>query len=173
MKIRSVALVLALAALTGCVTNPVKPQPSSMEEVALTVQVSRDDFKKKTSFNGPRIPAGPFDTLFLRAWKLDGQPTQYQIYVADYYQAAWRFYTSAHDSDGMRFDVTLISRDVGSCSRYGGCSHFEHMALNVTRDYLEAAASKGVTFQISGKTGDQVFSVPPMHVAGFLASVPR
>lgn len=144
-----------------------------MEEVALAVRTSRDEFKKMTRYTGPDIAAGSSDTLFLRAWRHDGQAPSYQIYVADYYVGEWRFYTSANDSNGTRMDVTLIDRKVGSCSRYGGCSHFEHMALNVSREYLEAAVTTGISFQLSGKAGEQVFNVPPMHVAGFLASVAK
>lgn len=144
-----------------------------MDEVATAVRVSRDDFKKVTNYRGPDIEAGAFDSLFLRAWKPDGAQTNYQVYVADYYTSEWRFYTSADDSDGTRLNVTLIDREVGSCSRYGGCSHFEHMGINITRDYLERKAESGMTFQISGRGGKEVFFIPGFHIKGFLASTPK
>lgn len=173
MKLSHFLVAFSFVFLAGCVTQSASRAPSSMEEVALAVRTSRDEFKKMTRFTGPDIAVGTFDTLFLRAWKPDGQPTRYQIYVADYYDGEWRFYSSANDSNGTRMDVTLIDRKVGSCSRYGGCSHFEHLALNVSREYLEAAVTTGISFQLSGKAGEQVFNVPPMHVAGFLASVAK
>lgn len=98
----------------------------------------------------------------------------YQIYVMDHYEGSWRFYDQAHDSNGARLNATLIDRDVGSCSSYRRtCSHFETLALNVGREYLEKHTNKTLFFKVSGRGGEQIFSLPPQYTAGFLASVPR
>lgn len=175
MKTITTGAAAALLAITlsGCVTQPQRKTIATMEDAATAVRVSRDDFKKMTDYRGPDVAEGSSDTLFIRAWKADGQPTRYQVYVADYYNSEWRFYTSAYDSDGTRLDVTLIDRQVGSCSRYGGCSHTEHMGINVSRDYLEQKAESGMRFQISGRGGQEVFFVPGFHIKGFLASTPK
>ena len=128
---------------------------------------------KVTWYNGADIFDQAYDTVFLRAWKNDGAPSRYQIYVADYYGGEWRFYESAYDSNGTRIDTTLIDRKVISCGSYTGCTYAEHMGLNVTRDYLERHAATGMTFQISGRAGKEIFYIPDFHIQGFLASTPK
>jgi len=172
IKISAVVALLALA-LAGCVTQPPRKTLLTAEDTAAAVQVSRDDFKKVTHFTGTGIGDGSDEVLFLRAWKADGMPTRYQVYVADFYRSEWRFYESAHDIDGNTLDVTLIDRKVGACSRYSGCSHHEHLAINISREYLEQRVPSGMSFQISGKGGKEVFFVPGFHIAGFLASTQK
>lgn len=172
--IKNAAAVALLAlSLTGCVTQPPRKTLLTAEDTAAAVQVSRDDFKKVTRFDGTDIADGTTDILFIRAWKADGMPTKYQVYVADFYTGEWRFYESAYDSDGTNLDVTLIDRKVGSCSRYGSCSHHEHMGINVSREYLEKKSDSGMSFQISGRGGQAVFFVPGFHIKGFLARTPN
>ncbi|MEX5452132.1 hypothetical protein [Stutzerimonas stutzeri] len=132
-----------------------------------TIKVNYDEFKKLTEYEGSNVATGG-DVVFLRAWKPDKSPMVMQIYVMDYYSDEWRFYHSAWDSDGVKLDTTQISRDVGSCSRYSGCSHYEHLGLNVTRDYLEKHRQTGVRFKLSGKAGEEVFSIPAAHIDAFL-----
>ena len=86
----------------------------------------------------------------------------------DYYGGDWRFYNSAYDSNGNSLDTTKISQDVGSCST-SGCSHFEHLGLNVTREYLEKNQDSGIRFKVSGKAGEEVFSIPSAYIKAFLS----
>jgi hypothetical protein len=132
-----------------------------------TIKVRYDEFEKLTEYKGANVATG-LDVVFLRAWKPDKSPMVMQIYVMDYYRDEWRFYHSAWDSDGVKLDTTQISRDVGVCSRYSGCSHYEHIGLNVTRDYLEKHRRTGVRFKLSGKAGEEVFSIPAAHIDAFL-----
>ncbi|WP_420465584.1 hypothetical protein [Panacagrimonas sp.] len=134
--------------------------------------VKRDEFKKLTKYEGPDIATRQNDTLMLRAWAHDSTGrTTFQVYVTDYYDSSWRFYEYAHDSHGARLDATRISRDVGSCNSYGGCSHYETLGINVDQQYLEAARGTGITFKISGSGGEEVFTVPASYVSGFLEAV--
>lgn len=132
-----------------------------------TIKVSYDEFKKLTKYEGSNVATGS-DVVFLRAWRPDKSPMIIQIYVMDYYHGEWRFYHSAWDSDGVKLDTTQISRDVGRCSRYSGCSHYEHLGLNVTREYLEKHRRTGIRFKLSGKAGEEVFSIPAAHIDDFL-----
>lgn len=142
----------------------VEPLPVDLRS---TIKVSYDEFKKLTKYEGSNVATGS-DVVFLRAGKSDKSPMVIQIYVMDYYNDEWRFYHSAWDSDGIKLDTTQISRDVGSCSRYSGCSHYEHLGLNVTREYLEKHRRTGVRFKLSGKAGEEVFSIPAAHIDAFL-----
>lgn len=136
------------------------------------VRVERDDYKKVTNFRAINAAANRFETLMLRAWRHDGGELIYQIYVTDYYSTgSWRFYEEAHDRSGHRFDVTLIGREVGSCSAYSGCSHFETVGLNIERAYLERHQESGIDFRVSGRAGTADFFLPPEYVQSFLRQV--
>jgi hypothetical protein len=134
------------------------------------IQAKYDEFKKLTNYTGPNVASGS-DAVFLRAAKLDSGLITIQIYVSDYYEGEWRFYNSAWDSDGNRLNVTLISRKVGSCGRYGGCSHYEDVGINITREYLEARRASGIRFKLSGRGGDEIFALPGPYISAFLDAV--
>jgi hypothetical protein len=134
--------------------------------------VTRDDFKKQTRYKGPNCVAGTPDEVFLRAWRYDRDGDfAYQIYVADYYTGDdWRFYRTAYDENGYQFDTIQIIQKTVDCSQYG-CAHEEHIGLMVSRDYLAAHQESGIRFKVSGKTGENIFYIPPSYVKDFLAEV--
>ncbi len=169
MRNRAVFSLMAITcALSACVTTP-RLDTSDPQAVSSAISVQRDDFKKITNYKGPNASPNIFDRLFLRAWKTDETGSiNYQIYVMDYYDGDWRFYNSAYDSNGNRLDTTIISRDVGSCSRYG-CSHYEHLGLNVSREYLEKNQESGIRFKLSGKAGEEVFFIAGGYIKAFLS----
>lgn len=163
---RFIAVALACLALAGCVAPPQSTAPQEP-----TVTTTRDEFRKITQYRSSDVMGRSSDSLFIRAWRGDAQPVTYQIYVADYYSGDWRFYTSAYDLDGHRYDTTQIGRDVGYCSRYGGCSKTETMGLNVTRAYLEQFRNRDLTFKLIGKAGEQIFTLPAAFTRKFLEVV--
>lgn len=164
-----VALVSAIV-LSACAAPGPRINLNDSQAVAGAISVQRDDFKKVTNYKGPDAAVGMFDSLFIRAWKTDATGNvDYQIYVIDYYDGEWRFYNSAYDSNGNRLDTTQISQDVGSCSAYRGCSHFEHLGLNVTREYLEKNQENGIRFKVSGKAGEEVFFIPSAYIKAVLS----
>lgn len=142
-------------------------------EISSKIKTDFDDFKKISNYKGPEESWGNCDSIFLRAWKSDtDKEATYQIYVMDYYSGEWRFYSHAFDDDGNALDFTSISRDVGSCSRYGGCSHYEHLGINVSRKYLENRKDKGIKFKISGNAGEEVCALHSPYIKAFLVAVP-
>jgi hypothetical protein len=58
-----------------------------------------------------------------------------------------------------------IGSDV-DCSGYG-CTYYEDVGVAVTRAYLEAHHSSGVSLEVSGAGGEVVVRVPAGYVAGF------
>lgn len=170
MRIRAILFLVASAcALSACVAPAPRLNVSDPQAVSSAISVQRDDFKKITNYKGPNASPDILDQVFLRARKADATGSiTYQIYVMDYYNGDWRFYNSAYDSNGNSLDTTLISRDVGSCSRYG-CSHEEHLGLNVSRAYLEKNQDSGIRFKVSGKAGEEVFFIPGGYIKAFLS----
>lgn len=146
--------------------------------IANKVEIKHDEFKKLTSFDGPNCAADqPDDTLVIRAWKMRNGDMHYQIYVADEYThevarggAGWRFYSSANDSEGNKLETLPISRHLNWCGRYV-CSYREILGIQVTRDYLEERKTRGIRFKISGRNGEETFSLPPAYVQAFLSVV--
>ncbi|HOY87248.1 MAG TPA: hypothetical protein PLP67_08355 [Methylotenera sp.] len=131
------------------------------------VKVEYDNFKKITKFEGKIINDKP-NTIFIRAWKSDGKKELvYQIYILSTYGGEWRYYHSAYDSKGNRLDFTSIDRDV-ECSKYG-CTHYEHVGVNVTRKYLLQNKDSGVNIKIDGKAGDTIFTIPGAYISDFLS----
>mgnify|MGYP003594130486 FL=1 len=171
MRIRAILSLAATAfALSACVAPAPRLNVSDPQVVSSAISVQRDDFKKTTNYIGPNASPNTLDQVFLRAWKADATGSiSYQIYVMDYYDGDWRFYNSAYDSNGNSLDTTLISRDVGSCSRYG-CWHEEHLGLNVSRAYLEKNQDSGIRFKVSGKAGEKVFFIPAGYIKAFLSA---
>ena len=143
------------------------PEPEVRPTSTDKVKVEYDNFKKLTNFKGQSL-INSGSEMFLRGWKLDGKKdTTYQIYVVSSYGGDWRFYNSAYDSDGNRLDFTSISRDV-DCSKYG-CTHYEHLGLSVTKQYLNKNKSLGINFKVSGKAGEATFLMPGSYIEDFLS----
>jgi len=161
--------VVSTIVLSACVAPVPRLNLNDPQAIAGAISVQRDDFKKVTNYKGPNAADNFGDSVFIRAWKTDATGSiNYQIYVMDYYGGDWRFYNSAYDSNGNSLDTTKISQDVGSCST-SGCSHFEHLGLNVTREYLEKNQDSGIRFKVSGKAGEEVFSIPSAYIKAFLS----
>lgn len=164
-------MIIVTLILCSCVTPAPRIDINNPQEVASAISINHDNFKKLTNYKGPDASSNINDKLFIRARKNDSNDrVDYQIYVMDYYYGDWRFYNSAYDSNGNRLDTIIISRDVVSCDEYG-CSHEEHMGLNVTRDYLENNQNAGIRFKISGKAGEEIFFIPAGYIKAFLSVV--
>lgn len=164
--------VLAVLALTACAAVA-PPQPRTAETYAAATRVEHDQFQQVTRYQAPTINSNGSDVALRSFTMHKSSETIYQIYfIASYGGKGWRFYNSIYDVNGNRLDTTLISRDVGHCSKYG-CSHYEHLAANVTRDYLEKVAQSGMSMKLVGQAGSEVHTIPPEYVRGFLAATAR
>lgn len=169
MKVRIfLAAVASAISLTACVAPTQNISVNDPQAIANAISVTRDDFKKITNYKAPNVAVNKYDALFIRASKSDATGgIGYQIYLMDQYPGTWRFYDSAYDSNGNKLDVTQISRNLDGCSKYG-CSYIEHIAINVTREYLEKNQENGIRFKVGGKGGEEIFFVPPTYITAFL-----
>lgn len=165
-----------LLTLSGCaprVINWADPQ-----ETASRIQTNYDQFKKVTTITGPNCAPNPQeDALMIRAWKLESGRIELQIYVSDEYTyeimrsgIGWRFYSIAHDSEGQQLPVVQISRAANWCGRYN-CSYLEVVGVTVTREYLEAHETSGITMKISGKGGEHIVTIPGPYIQAFLKQI--
>lgn len=166
MRTKILTASILLLTVHAAAQEPASP-PEQPGAPRSAVTKERDDFKKVTWYRGREAPAHKYDTVILRAYKHDRLPTRYQIYVSDHYENGWRFYDTAHDINGQRLNLIEISREVGVCDQRG-CSHYEDVAISVSRGYLEANSKSGIKFQISGRGGKEVFTLPAEHIAEML-----
>lgn len=169
-KITSIVLAIITIAVSACSIVP-RVNLNDQVSVSQNISVSRDDFEKITSYDGPNAATtdAGYDFVRLRAIKMDGYKGYlYQIYVNDYYRGEWRFYDSATDSNGNSLETILFDRKTRVCSS-DTCSHTEQLGIMVSKEYLESNQNSGVKFRISGKRGSEVFYIPPGYIKGFLS----
>lgn len=110
--------------------------------------------------------------------------TTFQVYQYISYSGSWRFYTTANYETPMGPDskpVTVIARNVNSCSAYVGCSFTEHVGFEVSEEMLRAIGARYALqpgsiwrFKFASKSGgDWQDGMATAEVAGILASVDR
>ena len=126
--------------------------------------------------------------VFIRAFidKSSGQ-TKFQVYYfVRYASSSWAMLERVNYEaiDGLKSDeLTVISRDVESCSSIVGCIHSETVAFNVSENILRVVADRYVPgstiensnewkFRLKGKSGDDVdMGIVPAEVKGLLMAV--
>lgn len=151
---------------------------SDSNQIIASITTTRDDFKKRTEYVGPHYDGAKkvesdgmflFAKVFLRAYNYDKTPgLTYQIYTYETYYNDWRFYNQAYDSDGKKLDFVPVTQKVGSCGT-ARCSKDEHVAINVTKDYLIAHQDTGLSFKIFGKADEREWSLPGSYIKAFLS----
>lgn len=146
--------------------------PTNQSKIKSRIITERDDFKKNTHFQGPEIKQDGVDGgVSIHAFKSDiNADATYKILVLSIFSGRWRYYDTAYDSIGSELDARSISREVMSCDERG-CKYAEAVSINITRDYLEKSATTGITFQLSGKGGKTVYTIPAAYVQEFLSVV--
>lgn len=173
MRRTIVAVLFLTLSLSGCAHRINWNDPA---DIAKSMQVKRDDFRKVTSYIGPNCAQDPISNVVkLRAFSGRDGVTEYQVYVENEYTSdigrsgsGWRFYDNAFDSDGNRLALTQISRQVTTCGRYR-CFHMEIVGLEVNRAYLEERTSQGLSVKIGGTGGEAVLAIPSAYIQAFLS----
>lgn len=141
----------------------------SVKNINKNIEVTPDDENKTTSYKGPTYPGNiSGSNIFLRALQSHIFDKEfYQIYIHSYYGGNLRDYEKAYDSDGNELECKLIDKGETS-DETGGVFHNEHIALNITRAYLEEHRTTGVKFTIQGKGGKETFHLPATYITAFL-----
>ena len=170
----SYALVAILIAPLGCSRTI---DWSSTASITSHIEITTDPYKHTISYVGPNAATQPGDHVMLRAWMLPSGTVAYQVYIEDVHTydivrggTGWRFYAAAHDTDGQRLPMTLISKDVMWCGQYT-CEYREIVGIDLTRDYIEAHTTAGVKIQISGKRDEETITLPGPYIQAMLTVV--
>jgi hypothetical protein len=164
IRIATVAILLC----ASCATHPL-----TSENVAKKTVRTTDGYRKMFEIVGPlstiAIPAsqeGLSAKTFLRAGgEIGGQATWYDMVIV-LNESDWVRPKEAFDRAGQRFEVHQGS-DRSETTKLVT----DQLWINLDREYLNAAATRGLNFRISGEFRNQVVTVPPEYVRGFLSSV--
>lgn len=156
--------------LYGCVDALKRVNFSDPQSVANATSIRDDSFKKIRSYVGPT-----YNQAFLRAWKNFGsERVGYQMYMRTRYHGAWKFFNAAYDSNGNKLDFVSIDRNVDYNKYSADVALEEDFGVNLSREYLNAHAAKGVSVKVYGKSGGaKIYTLPPTYVRAFLDTVDR
>lgn len=143
------------------------------------VEIKDDQFEKNISFKGivektNSNSASLTSELFLRSWlNKDTWLIRHQVYWADsYYGSGWRFWFIARDENATNLELMDISKDVGHCSSYGGCSHYETIGIMVSDATLRAKRTTGLQIKVKARDGsEQVLSLSPAQIDAQLTAI--
>ncbi|MDB6039281.1 MAG: hypothetical protein JWM99_3122 [Verrucomicrobiales bacterium] len=162
-----IAILLVLLCV-GCATHPL-----TSESVAKKTIRTTDGYRKSFEIVGPLsivpIPAsqeGLSAKTFLRAGGEIGGPVSWYDIVVVLNETDWVLPKEAVDRAGQRFEVHQ-GADRSETTKLVT----DQLWIDLDRDYLNAAATRGLNFRISGEFRNQVVIVSPEYVRGFLLSV--
>ena len=95
-------------------------------------------FEGEDGFSPARTVAAPFirtsDGGYVFAYRkpVNGDAPYYLIQGLVSYNGEWRFFDRAYYQGGVPARFDSLDRDVGHCSRYGGCSHSESYQVAIS-----------------------------------------
>jgi hypothetical protein len=164
MRIATVAILLCSA----CATHPL-----TSESVAKKTVRNTDGYRKIFEIVGPlstmAIPAsqeGLSAKTFLRAGgEIGGHVTWYDLVIV-LNESDWVRPKEAFDRAGQRFEVHQGPDRTETTKLVT-----DQLWIDLNREYLDAATTRGLNFRISGEFRNQVVTLPPEYVRGFLSSV--
>ena len=148
-----------------------KRHPVTAEWAASETRVENDEFRQSTRLRGPDIEEridgeGSYYKAHLRASSAANGADRYQVYVANHLEGHWRNLNAAHDQDGIPIAVHKVSRK-DRCGE-SGCAFYEHIAMPVSRMYLESRERDAIRLDVEGPGGAVHVVIPGAYVAGFL-----
>ncbi len=167
-QILFVGIVAALF-VCGCVQSL---DPLNYSEVKSKITISKNEHRGLVNVKAP-IVGGGFDSQYylLRSHRNIGgyfeDNSNIQIYVRSSFNE-WAFLNRAY-SKGKRLNITLIDREVGSCSEYG-CIIYEDVAINLTLGEIKKVVllEPSFKFELSGKSGSRRVEVPKAYFQAFV-----
>ncbi|MFZ5756939.1 MAG: hypothetical protein ACOY3X_08560 [Pseudomonadota bacterium] len=175
MKVRSVCVAALALALAGCATNYAAKPP---EAIARAVQIKDSAFDAAVTYVGPRLQTkktrGIFtDYQYAQLRSIKDRKTgsvKHQLYIQVNYTGSWRYYQVVSFKNGHQEALSVIGRDVSSCTGIG-CMYTETLGVDVTEEQL---LSGGNSFEvrISSKSGhENIVALPENYVTGYFSAI--
>jgi hypothetical protein len=86
--------------------------------------------------------------------KTNGQ-VKHQLYVSDYYQGSWVFWSRANSQDAQPLEFVSISRDIIYCGSHVGCSYSEQLGATIP-DTILKTHQDGFSVKFYANTGKEM-----------------
>lgn len=180
MKRRAVAFGLSCLATTSlcCATvDKIKDeigemrQPMTAEWASTSTTVERDEYRQTLSLRGPDFEEkvdrqGVYYRAHLRGTLAKNGAENFQLYLATHLPDRVYNLSSAEDQDGIPLAVGKAARKK-QCGE-GKCVYYEHIAVALTREYLEGRQRRGIELAVSGPGGGIPVVVSEVYIQGFL-----
>ncbi|HRI77381.1 MAG TPA: hypothetical protein PLX33_10390 [Alphaproteobacteria bacterium] len=151
--------------LTGCFETPWIA--NDYDKVLSLTTATHDSYSDVHTVKGPSISLSNY-TWFIRGFSQKNKNIgDLQIYVHANF-SEWAFLNAAY-SGGKSFKLTQISRDVGTCSKYG-CTLHEHVGIDISPSQLKSYAKSkdGMALKVQGNAGFVTIFIPPEYFAAYL-----
>lgn len=167
MKARILFTALAAAA---CLAQAQTPAAGARPSWQSFVRVTTSEFDSSVKLESPELSEGTFYNVPARAWSLrtlidkKTKATTHYLIFDDRYNGEWRFWSSATSDAAEDLRTIQVSRDVGSCSRYSGCSHYERMGVVIPDAMMERALKETVRIRLAGRGVNYVIALNSTYV---------
>tara|TARA_A100001391_G_scaffold178908_2_gene143619 strand:+ start:358 stop:948 length:591 start_codon:yes stop_codon:yes gene_type:complete len=172
---KKIVVILALAlALGACTTTGGQPNLYHSQTLK-SWQGYRDSVSITSRADGMRIARAQsldsgFDTTLLRSFSSGSEWNSHQIYVSYGYRGDWRYFNTA-GMGGEPISVTVIDRDVVSCSSYG-CSFRETFAADINDRQLLSGVENGLTIEFYSRSGQSLpITLSSAYVRGYAVAL--
>lgn len=166
MRLIPLTLTALVVILTGCTTLP--------SDGKVTITGADDAMETIVRVNTSTYNMVARDDHFFRAFiNKESKAVTYQLYAV-LTHSSWVFWDQAKaliGDDLLDFEAIEIGTDV-NCGQYG-CTHYEDVAVKVTRPLLDRMVNEGAKFRFNGKISglNQDVDVDPEEVKAFLGEV--
>lgn len=167
---RHIAIILTTAAwVCGCVQiRPIQSLDSA--QISNKTEVAHDNSKQATEVEGLKLVFGEFQEnhYLLKATRPDGGPAvNYALFMQTLRKISlgglgW---TNAVDEQGKTFPLIKEAKQTNEDLLY------ESVSFEVTREWLDLAATHELKVRVWGAITNQVLVFPTNYVAGFLSRV--
>jgi hypothetical protein len=117
-------------------------------------------------------PRGSYSLAHLRGVVARNGAERFQLYVATRLVDQWHNLQLAHDRDRIPFEVHKVSRK-RQCAEPDECVYYEHIAVAIGREFLQARTTEDVELTIDGPGGAIRVVIPKEHTKGFLERFDR
>ena len=116
------------------------------------IEVKKDDFAGKVSISSD-LCKNSSDVVDYGSYRLmsAGKDNFAILLIASYSASAWRYYTSALDSNKKEYNLP-VRRTVSNCRASSAtvwCSYLEIMIIPLTRNDLESFAKNGIQIRLN------------------------
>lgn len=160
---------LLTLAISGCVSQPVKP-------VAGALEVIDDGFGSVVSVTSARYTekwpndAGTFSYFLMSTIeRKTGSVTRGVVFRDTYNRNSWKFWRYAATNYGDDLQVKIADRKVNGCAKYAGCNYTESFMAIIPDAAIWKAGSSSISIKVGSQAaGSHTVTIAAQDLSAFL-----